>query len=73
MSKKIRAILLAVTALLCMVLLCACGGEADYQVKVLDAAGNPYTAGVIVKFMQNGAQVAMQPVDAIGVATKTLE
>ena len=73
MSKKIRAILLAVTALLCMVLLCACGGEADYQVKVLDAAGNPYTAGVIVKFMQNGAQVAMQPVDANGVATKTLE
>ena len=73
MSKKIKVLLLAITALLCMALLCACGGEADYQVKVMDANGNPYTAGVIVKFLQNGAEVAMQPVDANGTATKTLK
>ena len=73
MMKKIGALLLAVTVLFCTVLLSGCGnnGEAAYSVKVLNAAGEPCT-GVIVKFLQNGAQVAMQPVDANGVATKTL-
>lgn len=73
--------------LLCLsMVLCACGGgntettaatteastEADYKVTVTDALGNPYTTGVIVSFVQNGAQVAMQPVDGSGVASKTL-
>ena len=84
--KNFKALLLAVTVLFCTVLLCACsaGGkrkpapteplsaEAAYAVTVLDAAGKPCN-GVIVKFMQNGTQVAMQPVDANGVATKTLK
>lgn len=69
--KKILALVLA--AVLCAGVLTACGSEATYQVKVLDAQGEPYTTGVIVKFMQNGTQVAMQPVGEDGVAKKTLE
>ncbi len=73
MMKKFGALLLALTVLLT---LAACGtagsGEKDYQVKVVDATGEPYTAGVIVKFMQNGQQIAMQVVDGNGVAAKTL-
>lgn len=71
--KRIRAFLLAAVMLLSTLALCACGdsGEAAYEVKVLSADGAP-AAGIIVKFMQNGVQVAMQPVDASGVARKTL-
>lgn len=72
--KRISALLLAVTVLLSAVLLGACGkdsGNAAYEVKVVDAAGNP-CSGVIVKFMQNGTQAAMQPVDENGVAKKAL-
>ena len=47
-------------------------GDIPYAVKVLDASGKPYSEGVIVKFMQEGKQVAMQPVNAEGIATKTL-
>lgn len=82
--KKILAIILAL-AMLC-VLFAACGsennpenqdpatptGNAAYSVKVADALGNPYTEGVIVRFMQNGQQASMQTVDANGVATKEL-
>lgn len=46
--------------------------DATYSVTVVDALGNPYTTGVIVRYMQNGEQVAMQAVDAQGIATKTL-
>ena len=76
--KNVKALLLAVTVLFCTVLLCACeekaavSGDAAYAVTVLDAAGKP-ASNVIVKFMQDGKQVAMQPVDANGVATKTLK
>lgn len=44
-----------------------------YQVTVVDALGNPYTENIVVKFMQNGEQVAMQPVNAEGIAAKELE
>ena len=81
MMKRLNALLLAVLVLLSTALLCACGvknedepavaGDAAYQVTVLGVDGKP-AAGVIVKFMQNGKQIAMQPVDANGVATKTL-
>lgn len=59
--------------------LCACGGNnadngtVNYQVKVLDGEGNALTSGVIVKFLKDGQQVAMQPVNGDGVATKELE
>lgn len=46
--------------------------QTTYQVSVKDVSGKPYTAGVIVKFMQNGKQVAMQPVNGNGLAEKTL-
>ena len=70
--KKIQALLLALTMLFCAVAMTACGGEAEYQVKVVDAQGNPYTSGVIVKFMQAGKQAGMQPVGADGIAKKML-
>lgn len=68
--KRIIALFLAVV--LCAGLLTACGSEAAYEVKVLNAQGEPYTSGVIVKFMKGTEQVAMQPVDAEGVAKKAL-
>ena len=46
--------------------------DAAYQVSVVDAAGKPVTAGIAVKFMQGGTQVAMQLVNESGVAEKTL-
>lgn len=66
-------------------LLAACGGQgsespattlsadAAYRVTVVDASGAPYTQGVIVRFLQNGQQAAMQPVNSDGVAEKTLK
>lgn len=63
---------LALVLALLMSLLAACGGNAVYTVKVTDAQGAPYTT-VIVKFMQDGTQVAMQPVDENGEARKELK
>ncbi|MBR2311466.1 MAG: hypothetical protein IKA47_13230 [Oscillospiraceae bacterium] len=74
MRLKRISVLLAVLVLLCATLLGACGGESGnvtYEVKVVDAAGTP-CSGVIVKFLQGGSQVAMQPVDAAGTAKKEL-
>ena len=70
-----------ILVLLLVLLLTGCGEapaaetlsqEAEYRVTVADALGVPYTSGVIVSFCQGGKQVAMQPVDANGVAAKTL-
>ena len=72
--KNIRALLLAAVMLITL-MLTACGGsgggEALYKVVITDAVGTPY-AGVAVKFMQNGQQVAMQLANDSGVAEKTL-
>lgn len=86
--KKIKALLLVSLMLLSVAVFAACGGnqggenpgqtggqlsaEAAYKVTVVDAAGNPITAGLAVKFMQGGSQVAMQLVNESGVAEKTL-
>ena len=70
--KRIRAFALALTMLFCAVVLSACGGNATYQVKVVDSQGNPCTSGIIVKFLQDGTQVAMQPVNENGIAEKEL-
>ena len=79
--KRIFALLMAAVMLLT---LAACGGsgeeapaanasgEIEYQVSVLDGAGVPYTSGVIVRFLKDGEQAAMQPVGADGIAVKTL-
>lgn len=81
-SKRIRAGLMA-TLMLCVCILTACkgnvapstepnGGEISYTVSVKDAQGNPYGSDVIVRFLQNGQQAAMQMLDENGVAEKTL-
>lgn len=86
--KKVKALLLAALMLLSVAVLAACGGnpggegtgttggelskEAAYKVSVVDAAGNPFTSGIVVKFMQGGSQAAMQLVGENGVAEKTL-
>lgn len=78
--KRIFALLLAAVMLLT---LAACGGsgeapaanadgEIEYKVSVVDGTGAPYTSGVIVRFLKDGEQAAMQPVDASGAAVKTL-
>ena len=46
---------------------------AIYQVAVYGADGLPATSGIVVKFMQNGEQVAMQTMNANGVAERELE
>ncbi len=71
---KILISLLLITALtLSLFTLTACGkGEKDYTVNVKDALGNPYTSGIVVKFMQSGKQVAMQSCNEQGSATKSL-
>lgn len=84
--KRICAMLLALT--LSIGLLAGCGGDAaesgsttaettlsgevTYRVTLTDGLGTPITRGVVVKFMQNGAQAAMQTPDANGVAEKTM-
>lgn len=70
--KKTSALVLAVL-LCCMLALTACGNsEPTYKVSVVDALGNPYTSGVVVKFMQNGQQAAMQVVNEQGIAEKAM-
>ncbi len=71
--KKYMALLLALALVWS---LAACGGlsaTADYTVRVVNAKGQPYSAGVIVRFHQNGTQVAMQVVDENGTVTKNLD
>lgn len=74
--KKIKklSILLITALLVCTsVLLGSCGtGEMTYKVTVKDSLGNPYSSGIVVRFLQDGAQVAMQACDASGVAAAEL-
>lgn len=84
--KRIKALTLAAMMLLAVVVLCACQGDnsaqptttamsknAVYKVTVLGVDGEPATEGVIVRFLKNGEEVAMQKTDATGVASKELE
>ncbi len=84
--KRFFALALAV---LMLVTLAACGGNgggkenepaettlsasADYNVTLVNALGKPYTAGIIVKYMQGGQQIAMDNIDENGLASKNLE
>jgi len=80
--KNIRALLLAALMLCSVLMFAACGEQgstepqqtqpAGYQVKVVDALGAPYTGDMIVRFLQNGQQAAMQKMGEDGVATKEL-
>ncbi len=80
---KIKRFLSLITAavLLCTaVVLGACNdsgesslpAEMEYKVNVKDAIGNVQSAGVIVKFLKNGEQVAMETCDENGTVSKTL-
>lgn len=79
-KNQAKALALALLMVLSALLMVACGGEgggqsstdAEYTVSVTDAAGTPVTSGVVVKFMQNGSQAAMQTVNESGKAIKTL-
>ena len=46
--------------------------ETAYKVNVKDALGSAYSDGIVVKFMQDGEQIAMQTCDKDGVCEKTL-
>lgn len=71
--RKITSAVLSAALLCSGALLTSCaGGEAEYKVNVKNALGDPYTTGIVVQFMQDGEQVAMQAVNDKGVATKTL-
>ena len=71
--KRFFSVLLIAVLTLSLFTLTACGkGEKDYTVNVKDALGNPYTSGIVVKFMQGGKQVAMQSCNEQGAATKSL-
>lgn len=84
-NKRIKALSLALLMLSTMVLLCACQGEtgttttealsktAVYQVKVLGVDGQPVADGVIVRFLKDGQELALQKTDASGVASKELD
>lgn len=76
--KQVKALLLGLLMVCTMLLTCACASgeeestDAVYSVAIKDARGDAYTSEVIVKFMQNGQQAAMQTVNESGVAEKTL-
>ncbi len=75
MKKRILALALAFAMLVCLLAGCqeeTLSATANYKVTVIGLDGKPMTSGVVVKFMQNGVQKAMQTVDANGIAAKEL-
>lgn len=82
-----NTLLRLIVLLTCLCVLTACGGKdstkntskeeestaADYSVTVTDYFGTPLGSGVVVIFMKDGKQVAMQVADDKGVAVKNLE
>ena len=78
MKKTNSAKWLLVLLACCMLLMAACAQEPEvpaettYKVSVVNANGDPYTTGVVVRFMKDGQQAAMQVVGDNGVAEKTL-
>lgn len=83
--KRMKVFMVTALLLCFAVMLAACDSQpaaqttepakstAAYRVTVADAVGEPYTSGVIVRFVQNGEQIAMQPVNENGVAEKELD
>ncbi len=72
--KKLLSILLVIVITISLFTLTSCGkGEKDYTVNIKDSLGNPYTSGIVVKFMQGKKQVAMQSCNEQGAAVKSLK
>ena len=82
-NTKRRVAFLAAVALMFLLVLTGCGGSeaapavqadgnVEYKVTLTDALGNVYNEGIIVKFLQDGQEIAMQVVGAEGTAAKTL-
>ncbi len=70
-----KYLLITLALILCVSVLAGCETqpkELTYCVSVVDGTGAPYTSGVIVEILQNGAQVTMQPVNAQGKVEKSL-
>lgn len=80
-TKRIKSLVLAMLMICSVLLMAACGGDkqpadsgkANYKVTIIGTDGQPCKSGVVVKFMKDGTQVAMQAVDAGGTATKELD
>ena len=88
MKMKLYRILACVLTVCALLTMAACGKpdeptvpstaapteaeEVLYEVSITDALGQIYTHGIIVKFMKDGVQAAMQPVGDNGVAAKKL-
>ena len=85
MYKYAKRLVATLLTLVMALSLCACGGAGSnsgassapaapgYTVSVVDGLGNPYTEGVIVRFMQGTTQVSMEVIGADGTVTKDLE
>ena len=71
--KKMIALILAALMLCTVFAGCesAQSATADYQVRVVDAKGNPYTSGIIVRFIGEQDE-SMQVIDENGTVTKEL-
>ncbi len=71
-----RVLLIALALVMCLSVLAGCTEtqpeELLYSVAVMNDSGEPYTSGIIVEFLQNGTQVAMQPISKDGVVEKML-
>lgn len=83
-NTKRRVAFLVTLALVVLLVLTGCGGSGEaapaaaadgnveYKVTLTDALGNLYSDGIIVKFLQNSQEIAMQVVGADGTAVKKL-
>ena len=83
-NTKRRVAFLAALALMVILVLTGCGGSGEtapaapadgnveYKVTLTDALGTVYSDGIIVKFLQDGQEIAMQVVGADGTAVKKL-
>lgn len=77
---RIKAVRLMIMMLGVVLLICACTVAEDptseqdtvYTVRVVNAAGDPYTFGVIVRIQSNGEQIAVLPIQKNGTVQKQL-
>lgn len=84
MFNKIFCVFMAAALMCTVIALSACESvdtdessqeptDITYKISIKDALGQPYTSGIIVKFMQNGESVSMKPCDSNGIVTETLK